>query len=315
MPRTTLPRLALIPTAVPFPVLCLVAATACWGAGTVVTKQVLDDVDPLPLLAVQLGASCVFLALMHLGSLARVRGIRRTSSASNWRLTALGVLNPGLAYALGLLGLSRITASMSVLLWAAEPVLIIVFAVAVLREQVPLARAAALAVAVCGVVLVVYQPDANGDALGVLLTLGAVGACAMYTVLTRLLLLHDAAVGVVLAQQVAALLFAVTLAIGARLIPGQDWSLGSLDPTTWLAAAGSGILYYGLAFWLFLAGLRHVPATFAGAFIPLTPVFGVAVAYLADERLNGRQWAGAALVIGATAAVALHQLLREAADL
>lgn len=313
MPRTASHHPALIPV----PVLCLVGAAACWGAGTVITKQILDDVAPLPLLAVQLAASCLFLAFMHFGSRARTRtrGIRTTPSASNWRLTALGVLNPGLAYALGLLGLSRITASMSVLLWAAEPVLIIVFAVAVLREHVPLARAAALTAAVGGVVLVVYQPGVSGDAIGVLLTLGAVGACALYTVLTRLLLLDDAAVGVVLAQQRAALVFAVVLAIGARVVAEQDWSLGSLELTTWLAAAGSGILYYGLAFWLFLAGLRHVPATFAGAFIPLTPVFGVAAAYLADERLDGRQWAGAVLVIGATAAAAIHQLLREAAEL
>jgi len=40
----------------------LVAATACWGVGTVVTKQVLDDVAPLTLLPVQLTASCLLLA-------------------------------------------------------------------------------------------------------------------------------------------------------------------------------------------------------------------------------------------------------------
>jgi len=136
----------------------LLAATACWGAGTVVTKQVLGSVEPLALLPVQLTASCLFLLVA-----VRISGTKVDWSPQMTRLALLGVLNPGVAYALGLLGLASITASMSVLLWAAEPVLILVLAAAVLREHVPLALAAAIAVAVLGVVLVVYQPGAAGD--------------------------------------------------------------------------------------------------------------------------------------------------------
>ena len=41
----------------------LIATTACWGVGTVVTKQVLDDdVAPLTLLTIQLASSCLFVA-------------------------------------------------------------------------------------------------------------------------------------------------------------------------------------------------------------------------------------------------------------
>jgi drug/metabolite transporter (DMT)-like permease len=45
-------------------VLLLVAATACWGCGTVMSKQVLDrGVAPLTLLAVELTASAFLLIL------------------------------------------------------------------------------------------------------------------------------------------------------------------------------------------------------------------------------------------------------------
>lgn len=115
----------------------------------------------------------------------------------------------------------------------------------------------------------------------------------------------------VLAQQIAALVFAIVLATGAGILTGEEWSIGSLDATTWLTAATSGILYYGLAFCLFISALRHVPATFAGALIPLTPVVGIAAGYLAGERLNSLQWTGAALVICATATVAIQQLVKE----
>lgn len=281
----------------------LIGAAACWGAGTVVTKQVLGDVPPLTLLPLQLVASCLFLL-----AAIRVGRVRIRWSTETARLTVLGVLNPGIAYALGLLGLTSITASMSVLLWAVEPVLILLLAAAVLREQVPAARAAAIGIAVFGVLLIVYQPGAAGAAIGILLTLAGVAACASYTVLTRRLLIDDASLPVVLLQQAAALTFAALLTALAQMFGWQAWSTHGMSTATWLAAAGSGVLYYGLAFWLYLAGLRHVPATVAGAFLPLIPVFGVAVAYFTGDRLSGRQWIGAALVVATTAYVALRPL-------
>lgn len=44
----------------------------------------------------------------------------------------------------------------------------------------------------------------------------------------------------------------------------------------WASAIGSGVLYYGLAYWLYLTGLRKVPASLAAASFYLIPVFGVA---------------------------------------
>ena len=68
-----------------------------------------------------------------------------------------------------------------------------------------------------------------------------------------------------------------------------------------------GVLYYGLGFWFFLTGLRLVPASYAGAFLPLIPVFGLAAGYLVGERLEPRQWVGAVVIVAATAAIALQQ--------
>ena len=155
--------------------------------------------------------------------------------------------------------------------------------------------------------LVVYQPGAAGDAVGVTLTLGAVGACALYTVLTRRLLLYDGSLSVVLAQQAAALTFAVLLATGVQLAGGTGWSLDDHPASTWAGAAASGVLYYGLAFWFYLAGLRYMHASVAGSFLPLIPVFGVAAGYLVGERLASRQWLGAVIVVVATVVVAVQQ--------
>jgi drug/metabolite transporter (DMT)-like permease len=283
-------------------VAALIAAAACWGTGTVASKQVVDDVAPLTLLPMQLAASCVLLIVLTL-----VRREPFSWSPPVRRLAALGVLNPGVAYALGLVGLTTITASLSVLLWALEPVAIMLLAAAVLREHIPVALALAVTVAIAGVLLVVYQPGATGDAVGITLTAVSIGFCALYAVLTRRLLLDDAALTVVLAQQVAALLFAVVLATAVAAAGGPGWDLAGHGAGAWLGAAGSGVLYYGLGFWFFVTGLRRLPASYAGAFLPLIPVFGVAAGYLVGERLEPRQWFGAVLIVAATAAIAVRQ--------
>lgn len=283
-------------------VAALVAAAACWGVGTVVSKQVVDDVAPLTLLPLQLAVSCALLLTITV--------VRRESFAwtpSVRRLAALGVLNPGIAYALGLVGLTTITASLSVLLWATEPVVILLLAALVLREHIPAALAVAVAVAVLGVLLVVYQPGVTGDAVGITLTTVSVSFCALYTVLTRRLLLDDSSLTVVLVQQAAALVFALLLATVVDVGGGTGWDLAGLGATAWLGAGVSGVLYYGLGFWFYLTGLRQVPASYAGAFLPLIPVFGVAAGYLVGERLEPRQLLGAAVIVATTAVIAVWQ--------
>jgi probable blue pigment (indigoidine) exporter len=295
--HTTSRRMSASPTALA----SLVAAAACWGFGTVASKQVVDDVPPLTLLPVQLASSCALLLLITL--------IRRETFAwtpSVRRLTALGVLNPGIAYALGLIGLTTITASMSVLLWALEPVVILLLAALVLREHISGALVGFVAVAIAGVLLVVYQPGVAGDTAGITLTLVSIGFCALYTVLARRLMLDDSSLTVVLAQQGAALVFAVALATVVGLAGGAGWDLGGLNTGAWVGAAASGILYYGLGFWFYLSGLRQVPASYAGAFLPLIPVFGVAAGFLLGERLEPRQWLGALIIVAGTAAIAVH---------
>ncbi len=286
-------------------VLLLVAATACWGCGTVLSKQVLDrGVAPLTLLALELASSALLLLIVTL--LTRVRVAR---SPALFKLAALGFLNPGLAYALGLLGLMSITASTSVLLWATEPILILLLAALALRERIARATAVAVAVALVGVALVIYHPGASGDALGVALTVAAVACCALYAVLTRALLLDDSSLAVVLVQQIAALGFAVVIAGIALIVGATDLGMPK-GLTTWALAAASGMVYYGFAFWFFVGGLRGMPASVAGSFLPLIPVFGLAAAYVLGERPSNRQWVGTALVITAATAAAVWHVAR-----
>ncbi len=285
----------------PFALLTL--AAACWGFGTVVSKQALDQFEPVPLLIVQLSVSVLAVALFHWWHLRRLT--EQPSQRPSIRAAALGVLNPGIAYALGLAGLATITASTAVVLWASEPALIALLAVVILRERLTALLSVALVIALSGMVLVVYSGDLAGNGVGVALTFGAVLACAIYTVLARVLVVDTSAVRVTLYQQLAALAFAFVFA-GAVLvaIDGSWIGLGEVTASGWVIAVVSGVLYYGLAFAFYLTALQRVPASVAGLFLTLVPVFGLSGAIITGESLEPHQWVGAALVVGSVALVA-----------
>jgi probable blue pigment (indigoidine) exporter len=271
--------------------LALALAAACWGLGTVISKRALDEIPALTLLPIQLAASLVVLA-----SLMRRRGLPLRGSPAI--LARLGILNPGLAYALGLLGLVSITASLAVLLWAVEPLMILGLAIWLLHERVAPAVGVLSLVAVAGLILLVYDPSTNGRWTGVALTLAGVACCATYTIVARRwIATSDSTAQVFFAQQAHALVFALLVlalvgGLGGEVRPTGISAIGLLSAIT------SGVLYYATAYWLYLTALRSAPASLAAISFYLIPVFGVVGGILLlGEGLDPRQWAGAAIVL------------------
>jgi drug/metabolite transporter (DMT)-like permease len=273
-----------------------VLAAACWGLGTVVSKQAVAEIAPLTLLPVQLASSVLLLLLVT-----RLRREPLPAGREGRLLGRLGLLNPGLAYALSLLGLTGITASLAVLLWAGEPILILLLAAAVLGDRIGPSIVLSTIAAVGGLTLVVLDPAASGSAVGIGLTVAGVVVCAVYTVLTRRWLLGtDATFGVVLAQQVHALALSVVLLAGL-LAAGQPMLPAHVSAAALLSAVISGLLYYAFAYSFYISALRRVRASIAAASFYLIPVFGLAGAWVTGERLQPVQWLGAAIVLGAVA--------------
>jgi probable blue pigment (indigoidine) exporter len=198
------------------PVIALVLAAACWGGGTAVSKQAVAELPPLTLLAIQLATSVAFLLVV-----VRLRREGLPHGREGRLLGRLGLLNPGLAYALSLIGLTSITASLSVLLWAFEPIVILGLAAVVLGERIGMGLIVASAIAVGGITLVLFDPSASGSPVGVSLTIAGVAACAIYTVATRRWLLgSDSTFGIVLAQQLHALAFALVVVVAVAAAGG-----------------------------------------------------------------------------------------------
>jgi len=212
-------------------------------------------------------------------------------------LVALGWLNPGLSYTLSMLGLTRTTASVATLLWAAEPALIVGMAWVVLREPLTGRLVALTATAACGVLLVsgvvVDGGSVAGDEYGTALILGGVLCCALYTVLSRGAASAVDPLLTVALQLTMGLVWAVAIWPLALRGDPVEHAL-ALSPGELVGGAISGLMYYAAAFWFYLKALRSVRASVAGGFLNLTPLFAIATAHVfLGERLTQSQWIGA----------------------
>ena len=296
----------------------LIAASACWGIATVISKHILTTIPPITLLTIQLIFSVGLLwSLIYLGAFHfswKFRGCFNSFEKhpiyftgghhlpkSLWmKVGWLGLLNPGISYTLSLIGLKTTTASMSTLLWASEPVLILILARWLLREKLTPRVFLFSLVAISGVILISgldTKHGSNGSLPGNVLILGGVLCCAFYTVLTRRIGQDFDPLVAVALQQTFALIWAFSM-LPFELTINHLVSLFQLDAGYWFWAASSGVLYYALAFWLYLTGLKQLNAVTAGAFINLIPIFGISSAYvLLGERLTIVQWIGAGAIL------------------
>jgi drug/metabolite transporter (DMT)-like permease len=272
-----------------------IGATFCWGAGMTLTKLALGHFTPSLLLLVQLLASIVFLVVVLIAT-----GIRTTSWAQLLRNSGLGVLEPGLAYLLGLEGLRRISAAEAVVLSSTESIMIVLIAWLFAIER-PRGMALLLAIiGTAGAVMVAgsHLQHAGGafSLWGDLLLLGGVLSASIYVVFSSRLASSTEPIPALIGQQVVAVLFAA----GIHLALGDGgFSIPSASASGWVLAAVSGIVQYACAFWLYLWALKGLRADEAGLYLSLTPVFGLVVAIpVLGERLTAMQWMGTLVIIG-----------------
>lgn len=256
----------------------MIGSAACWGGATVMSRDLLSHFQAPTLLLIQLTASVLVLFL-----LAMPHRPLRYFSAPLARASLAGILEPGLAYSVGLWGLGLTSAGSASIIGSTEPIFIVLLAW-LLSGGAP-SRKLVLCIAIASAGLLLVSRDAitsggtrslAGDMLIVLATLFA----AAYVVLSAKS--ADQFPPAVLAggQQLVGLACAAAVYVTGRRYgfvgaqsPGTNWNLV-------LYAAASGVIQYAMAFWLYLIGLRYLSAGAAGLWLTLIPVFGVGGARL-----------------------------------
>jgi drug/metabolite transporter (DMT)-like permease len=282
-------------------VAAMVGSAACWGGATVMTKGALAAIPPFTLLSIQLTASVTVLwtavLLLRVGIGPLRPALRRAST---------GVLEPGLAYAVGVPGLALTTAGNASVVAAMEPVFVILLVWAVFGLRPNRIVLGAVGVAVLGVCLV-SMPNLSGlgagDARGDALVLVGTALAAAYVVASSRMVAATAPIVLTCLQQSAGLAVAL-LVLALALAGGFERLPETVAPTMLLLAVVSGVVQYAVAFWLYLVGLRRLPVSVAGLFLTLTPLFGLGGGMLMlGERIGAMQVLGAALILSAVATV------------
>lgn len=283
------------------PVAAMVGSAACWGGATVMTRGALEVFPPFTLLAIQLSTSVTALWAAVILLRLRVGPVR-----SAMRAASSGVFEPGLAYAVGVPGLALTTAGNATVVAAMEPVFVVVLVWIAFGLRPDARVGVALLAAFLGVCLL-SLPDlsglGDGDLRGDALVLLGTAFAAVYVVVSSRLVTDNAPLVLTALQQsvglgVALSVLAMALASGFESLPGMP------GHEMLVLAAGSGLIQYALAFWLYLVALRRLPVTTAGLYLTLTPIFGVAGGMLfLGESMKVLQLVGALLVLGAVTTV------------
>jgi drug/metabolite transporter (DMT)-like permease len=267
------------------------------------TKAALEAFDPFILLVIQLTFSVTALWTAVILFSSPMLGLRPMARAGS-----TGVLEPGLAYAVGVPGLAMTTAGNASVIAALEPVFIFLGAWVLFRTRPSAVAFAAIVVAVIGVTLVSLTDPAalgGGSVLGDgLVLLGTAFAAAYVLASSRLAVTMPAILLTALQQSVG--LGLVLIFTGLALAAGWQSLPASVSLSMLSLALLSGLIQYALAFWLYIVGLKGIPPGLAGMFLTTTPIFGVfgGMAFL-GERLVMSQILGMTLVL-----LALFALLR-----
>ncbi|WP_280150335.1 DMT family transporter [Piscinibacter sp. XHJ-5] len=197
-----------------------------------------------------------------------------------------------------LFGVAMTSALAAGVIMAAIPAVVALLSRVFLDERIPARVALGIACAVGGIALVsVVRHDAGdggGSLLGNLLLLGAVVCEASYVVIGKRL------TGNVSAKRISALvnLWGLVLVTPLGMWQALRYDFGGVPVASW-----GLLLFYSLTasvftVWLWMTGLRHVPASSAGVFTVFLPVSAAAVGVaVLGERFSGVQAAAYGLAL------------------
>lgn len=222
------------------------------------------------------------------------------------KVLLLALLEPGAYFVLESYGLKLTLASTASVLIATIPLFVLLGEVLFLRLRVRPLDLALILASLVGVAMLLnaFGVSQAGTLQGNLLVLGAAVTASAYTLLARKVLASVDALSVTRWQAYFAAAFYGPF---AGIAWGQEKNFPT-SPEPWLAIAYLGLFCSFGAYFLLNYSLAHLRPSLVAAFSNLIPVVATALSVLLlGERLSLVQGVGAALTVGAVAALTLRQ--------
>ena len=240
----------------------LFAAFVLWGSQYVISPIALRTVPPVTLLALRylVSVPALFIVL-------RLRHALTPIKKGDWPiLFAIGFTGYFASFCLQMLGINRLTGSVSSLLGAMNPIFIPILAAFFLHERITPAKIACVALSMAGVVVIVGV-DGTVDASGALLMLASVFLWSTASIIIRRVS------GRYDPMQIAliAILCALPFTGGWSLIELQSAPC-SFTLESMLAVLYMGVLGTAVTHSLWNYSLRVMDASFCSMFYPMQPL-------------------------------------------
>ncbi len=261
-------------------------------------RIIVREMHPIQLGTVTLliGLVVLILYIMFTG---RLKSLFRIDKKDILLSAGIGVFGFFFFQILTFSALSRIPASVNAFLINTSVVYISLLAAVFLRERIPLIRILAIALALMGVVLVVFNRgfrlERAAPLLGCLFSILGAIAFAIYSVFGKKLLQRNDPINVV---AIAVFSGAVLLSIFTRFSIGYS-SLVNIGGKTWLLTILLGATMIGLAYPMWFLSLRRLPASHVSVYLYMTPLFAVLLSFLIlHETFGWLFWIGGLLILG-----------------
>lgn len=240
----------------------LFAAFVLWGSQYVISKIALRTVPPVTLLALRylVSVPALFIVL-------RLRHALTPIKKGDWPiLFAIGFTGYFASFCLQMLGINRLTGSVSSLLGAMNPIFIPILAAFFLHERITPAKIACVALSMAGVVVIVGV-DGTVDASGALLMLASVFLWSTASIIIRRVSERYDPMQIAL----IAILCALPFTGGWSLIELQSAPC-SFTLESVLAMLYMGVLGTAVTHSLWNYSLRVMDASFCSMFYPMQPL-------------------------------------------
>jgi drug/metabolite transporter (DMT)-like permease len=275
-------------------VLCLI-----WGTTWPVIKIALTEIDPL---SMRTGTYAVGTLTLAIVSVLTHRSFRIPNLRTWGHVFAASLLNIVAFPLLTAFGQIITTTSRVSILAYTMPIWSVVLAWIFLGEHLTRMQTVALVLCAAGLAILIYPLTANGLPLGVVLTVVAAISWAGGTVYLKWAHIDADPVGVAFWQ----LLIALVVVVGVTLLYQGGVAYSGVHIKPLLAMVLSGMMGTGIAYGLWFAIVRRLPASTASLGVLSVPVVSVVMSMiLLGERLTLTDVIGFALIFAASACVLL----------
>ena len=265
----------------------LILAFLCWGTQYVMSKVALATVPPVTLLLLRYAVAVPTLFL-----LLKMRGVLRPLRRADVRpILAIGLTGYFFSFCLQMMGIDRLSGSVSSLLGVMNPVFIPILASIFLKERITAAKVLCVAVSMTGVAVIVGV-GGTADPAGVLLMLAAVFLWSFASIIIRRVAgrydpMQIAMMAILCAMPTTGIWSAIELQSHAAAFPMK----------TILALLFMGTIGTAAPHSLWNYCLSRMDASFCSMFYPLQPLVSATLGVIfLGEQITANYLIGAVII-------------------